>query len=89
MQIRMCTRHRFSWAAEELINYMEDIDTHKISNFTLNQNWNICEYTDIQMISITFRFYKFSLSLVPIETHYDVIYIGQNIRNDPLCVPYY
>ena len=47
------------------------------------------KYTDIQIIWIAFRFYKFSLSLVPIKPHYNVIYIGKNIRNDPLCIPYY
>ena len=43
-------------------------------------------YTDIQIIWIAFRFYKFSLSLVPIKPHYNVICIGKKYKEWPsLC----
>ena len=69
---------------------MEAIDSNKILNFTFYQTETFMnKYTDIQIIWIAFRFYKLSFSLVPIKPHYNVIYIGKTIRNDPLCVPYY
>ena len=68
MQIRMCTRHRFSWAAVEFI-YGSHWQSYNIEFYFLSKLKHMNKYTDIQIIWIAFWFYKFSLSLVPIKPH--------------------